>query len=29
MEPDVAVLKAYNRPGIANLAHHPDILLKA
>jgi hypothetical protein len=29
MEPDVTVLNAYNRPGIAFLNHHPDILLKA
>jgi len=29
MEPDVAILNAYNRPGIAYLANHPDILLKA
>jgi hypothetical protein len=29
MEPDVAVLNGYNRPGIAFLAHHKDILLKA
>lgn len=29
MEPDVTVLNAYNRPGIAFLAHHPDVLLKA
>lgn len=29
MEPDVAVLGAYNRPGIAFLARNPDVLLKA
>lgn len=29
MEPDNTVLSAYNRPGIAFLASHPDILLKA
>ena len=29
MEPDVAVLNAYNRPSIALLARHRDILLKA
>lgn len=29
MEPSVAVLTAYNRPGIAFLAHHRDILEKA
>jgi hypothetical protein len=29
MEPDVAVLNAYNRPSIAILTRHPDILLKA
>lgn len=29
MEPDVNVLKTYDRPGIAFLASHPDVLLKA
>jgi hypothetical protein len=29
MEPDLSVLNAYNRPGIAFLAGHTDILLKA
>ncbi len=29
LEPDVNVLNAYNRPGIAALVAHPDILLKA
>jgi hypothetical protein len=29
MEPDVAVLNAYNRPSIALLVRHPDILFKA
>jgi hypothetical protein len=29
MEPDMAVLNAYNRPGIEFLAHHPAILIKA
>lgn len=29
MEPDMDVLNAYNQPGIAFLASHPDILLKA
>lgn len=29
MEPDLAVLEAYNRPGIDFLAGHPDILLRA
>lgn len=29
MEPDVAVLNAYNHPSIAFLASNPDILLKA
>lgn len=29
MEPDLAVLNAYNRPGISFLAAHPDILTKA
>ncbi len=29
MEPDVSVLNAYNRPGVAFLASHQDILLKA
>lgn len=29
MEPDVAVLNAYNRPGIAFLASHTDVLMKA
>jgi hypothetical protein len=29
MEPDNAVLAAYNKPGIAFLANHPDLLLKA
>lgn len=29
MEPDVAVLNSYNRPDIAFLVHHQDILLKA
>lgn len=29
MEPDLAVLNAYNRPGIDFLASHPEILFKA
>lgn len=29
MEPDLAVLNAYNQPGITFLASHPDILVKA
>src|SRR5206468_12316967 len=29
MEPDTIILNAYNRPGIAFLARHKDILLKA
>ncbi|MBK5272440.1 MAG: hypothetical protein JJE22_15655 [Bacteroidia bacterium] len=29
MEPDVAVLNTYNRPGIEFLVRHPDILFKA
>jgi len=29
MEPDTAIMNAYNRPSIQFLAHHPDILLKA
>ena len=29
MEPDVNVLNSYNRPDIAFLAHHKDVLLKA
>ena len=29
MEPDNAVLAAYNKPGIAFLANHPDLLVKA
>ena len=29
MEPKVEVLKAYNQPGVAFLANHPDVLLKA
>jgi hypothetical protein len=29
MEPDLAVLNAYNRPGIQFLATHPEILLQA
>lgn len=29
MEPDNTVLAAYNKPGIAFLASHPDLLLKA
>jgi hypothetical protein len=29
MEPDVAVLNVYNRPGIAFLVNHPNVLLEA
>lgn len=29
MEPDMAVLQSYNRPGVAYLASHKDVLLKA
>lgn len=29
MEPDVAILNAYNRPDVQFLSHHPAILIKA